>query len=80
MMLALAAIHDWEIDQMDVVTAFLNPEVDRDVYMALPQGVESGCDTGVISKPECGGIKRVIRLLFDNSQRNNLRSCAWVRW
>ena len=22
-----------------------------------------GCDTGVISKPECGGIKRVIRLL-----------------
>jgi len=24
MMLALAAVHDWEIEQMDVVTAFLN--------------------------------------------------------
>ena len=36
MMLALAAVHDWEIDQMDV-TAFLNPKVDGDVYMALPQ-------------------------------------------
>ena len=42
MMLALAAIHDWEIDQMDVVTAFLNPNVDGDVYMAVPQGIESG--------------------------------------
>jgi len=39
MMLALAAVHDWEIEQMDVVTAFLNPKVDGDVYMALPQGI-----------------------------------------
>jgi len=26
---------------MDVVTAFLNPKVDGDVYMALPQGIEA---------------------------------------
>jgi len=41
MMLALAAVHDWEIEQMDVVTAFLNPKVDGDVYRALPQGIEA---------------------------------------
>jgi len=41
MRLALAAIHDWEIEQMDVVTPFLNPKVDGDVYMALPQGIEA---------------------------------------
>ena len=41
MLLALAAIHDWEIDQMDVVTTFLNPEVDGDVYMAMPDGVKA---------------------------------------
>lgn len=41
MLLALAAIHDWEIDQMDVVTAFLNPEVDGDVYMATTEGVDA---------------------------------------
>jgi len=35
MMLALGAVHDWVIEQMDVVTAFLNPKVDGDVYMAL---------------------------------------------
>jgi len=34
-MLALAAVHDWEIEQMDVVTTFLNPKVDSDVYLAL---------------------------------------------
>ena len=26
------------------------------------------------------GESKVIRLLFDNSQRNNLRSGVWVRW
>jgi len=41
MLLTLAAIHNWEIDQMDVGTTFLNPEVDGDVYMAMPDGVEA---------------------------------------
>ena len=41
MILALAAVYEWEIDQMDVVTAFLNPKVDGDVYMALPLGIEA---------------------------------------
>jgi hypothetical protein len=41
MLLALTAMHDWELDQMDVVTAFLNPEIDGDVYMKLPQGIHS---------------------------------------
>jgi len=27
---------------MDVVTAFLNPEVDGDVYMAMLEGIEAG--------------------------------------
>jgi len=25
---------------MDVVTAFLNPEIDRDIYMEIPEGYE----------------------------------------
>ena len=41
MLLVLAAIYDWEIDQMDVVTAFPNPQVDGDVYTAMPDGVEA---------------------------------------
>jgi transposase InsO family protein len=41
MLLSLAALHDWELDQMDVVTAFLNPEIDGDIYMKLPEGIHS---------------------------------------
>jgi hypothetical protein len=34
--LAIAAVKDWDIDQMDAVTAFLNPQIDGDVYVELP--------------------------------------------
>ncbi len=36
--LALAAHHDYEIEQMDVVTAFLNADVVSKVYMEQPAG------------------------------------------
>jgi hypothetical protein len=40
-LLSLAAHHGWHIDHMDVVTAFLNPSIDRDdVYMCLPPGMD----------------------------------------
>jgi hypothetical protein len=40
-LLSLAAHYGWHIDHMDVVTAFLNPSIDRDdVYMCLPPGMD----------------------------------------
>lgn len=37
MMLAISALMGWEIRQLDVVTAFLNPEIDNDnIWIALP--------------------------------------------
>ena len=30
----------WKIHQLDVVTAFLNPTVDNEIYMDLPDGVD----------------------------------------
>jgi hypothetical protein len=35
---ALAAKFNWEIEQMDVVTAFLNPILQEEVYMEQPEG------------------------------------------
>ncbi|GJX19264.1 retrotransposon protein, putative, ty1-copia subclass [Tanacetum coccineum] len=40
-MLAIAMIHDYEICQMDVKTAFLNEKLTEDVFMAQPEGFEN---------------------------------------
>ena len=40
LLLSLAAINDWDVKQMDVITAFLNPKLDEDIYMEQPLGFE----------------------------------------
>ena len=39
-LLALAAYFDWEVQQIDVVTVFLNLALNEEVYMAHPEGFE----------------------------------------
>jgi len=39
-LMSRAAQEDWDMDQLDVVTAFLNPAIDKEVYMRLPEGIE----------------------------------------
>ena len=40
-LLALAAILDLEIDQLDVDTAFLNPDCEEEIYMEVPDYFDS---------------------------------------
>jgi hypothetical protein len=37
---ALAAKHDWNIDHLDVSTAFLKGDLEEDIYMELPEGYD----------------------------------------
>ena len=49
LLLTLAAIYDWEIQQFDVVSAFLNAELKEEVYMEQPEGFQvKGEETKVL--------------------------------
>ena len=37
MLVAIAALHNLQIHQMDVKTAFLNGELDEEIYMEQPE-------------------------------------------
>lgn len=39
MLVAIAALHNLEIHQMDVKTAFLNGDLDEEIYMEQPEGI-----------------------------------------
>ena len=39
-MLALAMHFDWEIEQMDVKTAFLYPEIEGEIYISIPEAYQ----------------------------------------
>jgi len=66
MKLALAAVHDWEIEQMDVVTAFLNPKVDGDVYIALPQGIAADKPQVCMLRKSFYGLKQAPLLWYEH--------------
>ena len=40
--LALVVQRDYELKQMDVITAFLNADIEEEVYMKQPKGYEQG--------------------------------------
>ena len=40
-LLALAAHHDWEVRQIDVKTTYLYGDLDEEIYMAIPEGIEA---------------------------------------
>ena len=48
--LANAAQLDWEIDQIDIIGAYLNAEIDEDVFMEAPPGVLGANDRGKVCK------------------------------
>ena len=65
---------------LTVVTAFLNPEVDGDVYMAMPGGVEAPAGGPWVCKlrKSVYGLKQAPRLWYEHID-NFLRSLGLLR-
>src|SRR6266702_6848172 len=63
LLLALAALEDWHVHQMDVKSAFLNGMLEEEIYMEQPQGfIMSGQETRVCRlKKALYGLKQASR-------------------
>ena len=60
LLMALAAKYDLDIDQMDVTTAFLHPELEEEIYMELPGGFRLNGKTCRLKK-SIYGLKQASR-------------------
>ena len=66
-LLAISAIEDMEIHQMDVVTAYLAGELEEETYMALPQGLLGPEDKAHLLRTE-GKACRLRKRLYSLKQ------------
>src|SRR3984893_279263 len=66
-LLALAAQCDWEIDQIDVVSAYLNADLVDEVYMEAPDGVLGEGEHGKVCRLRKGlyGLKQAGRRWYE---------------
>ena len=48
--LALTAHHDWELHQMDVKSAYLNGDLEEDIFMSQPEGYQAAGQKQIVCK------------------------------
>lgn len=60
-LLALSTQYDWNVDQIDYETAFLNGELQEDIYMEEPEGFESSPRKVLKLKKSLYGLKQAPR-------------------
>ena len=59
-MLAIATHFDWEVEQMDVKTAILYPEIEEEVYIKMPEGYK----LFYAKDQNAEGIAKLIKTLY----------------
>ncbi|OUC41357.1 integrase core domain protein [Trichinella nativa] len=88
-LLSLAAKYNLEVDQMDVVTAFLNPSLNEEIYMELPTGVGDENNKYCRLRKSIYGLKQASRAwygMLDDTLRsfglNRLKNepCIYFLW
>ena len=56
--LALAAIHGWDMQQMDIKGAYLNGELKETIFMMQPPGYEGGSKSVLLLIHSLYGLKQ----------------------
>ena len=88
--LAIANQHDLEVHQMDVCSAFLNGNLDEDIYMAQPEGYVDQNNPNLVCKLKKSiyGLKQAARcwndvlheyLLSDGYKRSDADPCVYTK-
>ena len=70
-LLSLAANLDWPLQQLDIKNAFLNSELEEEVYMEVPPGLDTQKSFGKVCKlrKSLYGLKQSPRAWFDRLTR-----------
>lgn len=73
-LLSMAAYHNLEIHQMDVKTAFLNGDLDQDIYMKQPEGFVVAGKENLVCKlrKSLYGLKQASRAWYEKIHRTLL--------
>jgi transposase InsO family protein len=81
LLLALAAVYNLEVDQLDVKTAFLNGELDYEIYLKQPECYVDPDNPDYVCKLKRGlyGLKQSARIWYQaldrHLQANGYRQC-----
>lgn len=69
--LSLAANLDWPLHQLDIKNAFLNGDLEEEVYMQIPPGLESSSTANMVCRlrKSLYGLKQSPRAWFDRLTR-----------
>jgi len=88
-LLALAAVEDWEIQQMDVKGAYLNGNLKEEIYMMQPEGYGDGSDKACQLLKTLYGLKQSghewniefnIKLEKCGYKRIHSDPCVYILW
>ncbi|WVZ54400.1 hypothetical protein U9M48_005204 [Paspalum notatum var. saurae] len=89
MLLSLVAMHDYELEQLDVKTAFLHGELDETIYMDQPEGfVVPGKENLICKLKKSLGLKQSPRqwykrfdsfMLSNGFKRSDYDSCIYLK-